>query len=142
MSVSYEIVLDKPSKKVQRLIKRFEGDALPRWKKEAEVSVGLGLTPLAKFVCMTPDGAREYVEFLTRLGRDTSGVLDTYREHWFEPSEGLATVRGLIRAVESDDQVDPWLDRQWAGYVLADLKDLEAILVAAETEGVRFHLTG
>jgi hypothetical protein len=143
MPLSYDIVLEKPSKKVQRLVKRFQGEALPHWKNEPEISEGLGLTPLTKFVWMTPEGAREYFEFLAKLGRDVSGALETYRERWFEPSDGLATVRGLIRAVEADEGiVRTRYSISIAEAVVIDLKDLEATLVAAETEGVRFHLTG
>jgi hypothetical protein len=144
MSLSYRIALERLSKKLQRLVKRFEGDALPRWKNEREISEGLGLTPLTGFVSMTPDEVREYAEFRLRLdGTDTSAALEAFCERWFEPSDGLATVRGLIRAVEADKGlVQTRHDVSMADAVLIDLKDLETILVAAEAEGVRFHLTG
>jgi glycine/D-amino acid oxidase-like deaminating enzyme len=57
-------------------------------------------------------------------------------EQWFDPAEGLKTVRGLIADVTANlnnfKQPNP---------ILRDLKAAEALLVAAQGAGVRFHFT-
>ena len=57
-------------------------------------------------------------------------------EQWFDAAEGLQTVRALIEHVSANlnnyKQPNP---------ILRDLKAIEALLVAAQHAGVRFHLT-
>jgi hypothetical protein len=146
MSVMYRVVFEKPpSKGLQRLVNRFGADALPRWENEREVADRLGLTALTKFGSMTLEEARNYIVFLARLGRDVrdkAEALAAYRESWFEPSDGLRTVRGLIQAVEADPTlVGSRYEISIADAVVEDLKELEKILIKAEAEALRFHLT-
>ena len=57
-------------------------------------------------------------------------------EQWFAAGDGLATVRGLSSQVSADlnkfKQPNP---------ILRDLKSAEALLLAAQTAGVRFHFS-
>jgi len=57
-------------------------------------------------------------------------------EHWFPAADGLKTVRGLAEYVGANlnnfKQPNP---------ILRDLKAAEALLVAADAAGVRFHFT-
>ena len=57
-------------------------------------------------------------------------------EMWFSATEGLKTVRGLIEHVSANLN-----DFKQPNPILRDLKSAEAILTAAETQGVRFHFT-
>lgn len=56
---------------------------------------------------------------------------------WHHPAEGLATVGGLIAALESD----PELDRRCYGAVW-DLRAFRCELEYAERMGTRFYITG
>lgn len=56
---------------------------------------------------------------------------------WHDPAEGLATVRALVAALESD----PALDRRCYG-ALWDLRAFRLELEHAERVGTRFYLTG
>lgn len=57
-------------------------------------------------------------------------------EQWFEAAEGLSVVRGLIAHISSNLN-----DFKQPNPMLRDLKAAEALLAAAEAEGVRFHFT-
>jgi len=57
-------------------------------------------------------------------------------EQWFPAADGLKTVRGLAEHVAANLN-----DFKQPNPILRDLKAAEALLAAAETAGVRFHLT-
>jgi hypothetical protein len=57
-------------------------------------------------------------------------------EQWFAAAEGLKTVRGLATWVNANLN-----DFKQPNPILRDLKAVEALLVAAETAGVRFHFS-
>ena len=57
-------------------------------------------------------------------------------EKWFPAAEGLKTVRALAEHVTAKMN-----DFKQPNPILRDLKAAEALLVAAEAAGVRFHLT-
>ena len=57
-------------------------------------------------------------------------------EVWFDPAEGLKTVRALAEYVGSNLN-----DFKQPNPILRDLKTAEALLAAAEAAGVRFHFT-
>jgi hypothetical protein len=57
-------------------------------------------------------------------------------ETWFEAGEGLKTVRALVEYVNKKLN-----DFKQPNPILRDLKAVEALLVAAEGVGVRFHFT-
>lgn len=57
-------------------------------------------------------------------------------ELWFPAAEGLKTVRALAEYVAENLN-----DFKQPNPILRDLKAAEALLAAAETAGIRFHLT-
>ena len=57
-------------------------------------------------------------------------------EQWFPASEGLKTVRGVAEYVGANLN-----DFKQPNPILRDLKAAEALLVAAEGAGVKFHFT-
>ncbi len=57
---------------------------------------------------------------------------------FFEPAEGLKTVRALLAAIRDDKQYSSKL--QEAEYTLEELKELERCLSLAEQAGAKFRL--
>jgi hypothetical protein len=57
-------------------------------------------------------------------------------EQWFPASEGLKTVRGIAEYVSGNLN-----DFKRPNPILKDLRAVEALLVAAEAAGIRFHFT-
>jgi len=57
-------------------------------------------------------------------------------EQWFPAADGLKTVRGLIAHVTANLN-----DFKFPNPILRDLRAAEALLAAAETNGIRFHFT-
>ena len=57
-------------------------------------------------------------------------------ERWFDPAEGLKTVRALVEFVTANLN-----DFKQPSPILKDLKAAEALLAAAEGTGVKFHFT-
>jgi hypothetical protein len=57
-------------------------------------------------------------------------------EQWFAAAEGLKTVRGLSQWVTANLN-----DFKQPNPILRELKAAEALLIAAEAAGVRFHFT-
>ena len=57
-------------------------------------------------------------------------------ERWFDPAEGLKTVRALSEHVAAHLN-----DFKQPNAILRDLKAAEVLLAAAQTAGVKFHFT-
>jgi glycine/D-amino acid oxidase-like deaminating enzyme len=57
-------------------------------------------------------------------------------EQWFDPAEGLKTVRGLIEHITANLN-----DFKQPNAILRDLKAAETLLLEAQSKGVRFHFT-
>ena len=90
-----------------------------------------GLTPLEDFISTAPE---DILAFLEDAGGVPEGV-EIPPEEWFEPSDGLRTVRGLLEHLRRDSTGD----KNHKG-VITDLKATEQVLAAAAEKGVRFHL--
>jgi hypothetical protein len=91
----------------------------------------MGLTPLRHFISVAPEEALAFFE-------DAGGVpegLEPPAEEWFDPAEGLRTVRGLLSYIRDN----PASVKQARG-VCDDLEAAEEVLAAAREHGVRFHL--
>lgn len=90
-----------------------------------------GLLPLEAFMSADPDEAAEFLE-------DHGGAsdFDIPDEQWFDPADGLATVRGLLKLIRGDPSL-------MEGYPIADVtEDLESaarVLALADERKVRFH---
>jgi hypothetical protein len=90
-----------------------------------------GLTPLGDFISVAPEDVLAFFE-------DQGGIPEGQEppaEEWFDPAEGLRTVRGLLSYVRDN----PSSVRQARG-VCDDLEAAEEVLAAAKEHGVRFHL--
>lgn len=81
-------------------------------------------------ISLIPDP--EYVAFMERFDSIVRQVEAV--KPWFSPTEGLRTVRGLIRDLKSRLE----LNEKFYGAVW-DLQDFEYQLAYAEREGLRFH---
>lgn len=93
----------------------------------------LGLTPLADFISTDPEEAAAFLE-------DEGGIpegLTIPAEEWFDASDGLRTVQGLLDVIRRDPER---LRNVIVDHVRVDLEAAEAILAAAKDAGVRFHL--
>lgn len=82
-----------------------------------------GVAPLSRFV-------RAHMSELSGFADDGCG--SRLGERWFEPDEGLATVRSLLRGPVDVSAMSP--------AVRTDLESLEWALAAAARRGVAFHL--
>jgi hypothetical protein len=102
------------------------GKFLSRAQKQLDaIARRQALTPLEDFVSMDPQ------EVADLFGAIPEGLT----EQWFEPSEGLKTVRGLLNYLRQDPS-----GIRNAREVCADLEATERVLAAAREQGVRFHL--
>ena len=96
---------------------------------------GLGVKPLGEFMV---DYISQMEEFFAAEGNDTieemeqamAGIGDS--GPWFNPDEGVATVRALIQKVQSAADTKN---------LLVILKSLEKELEYAKQKGSRFHLS-
>jgi hypothetical protein len=90
-----------------------------------------GLTPLGDFISMAPEDVRAFYE-------DMGGMPERWEppaEEWFDPADGLRTVRGLLSYLR-----DNLASVKQARGVCDDLEAAAEVLAAAKEHGVRFHL--
>jgi hypothetical protein len=92
----------------------------------------LGLPPLSGF--FRPDRAGVAAFLLSQGVEPDEDALP--EEEWFEPDDGLVTVRGLLKRLRDDASAVPQGDK-----VIADLEEIERALVPAEKNAIRFRLT-
>jgi hypothetical protein len=90
-----------------------------------------GLTPLGDFISVAPEDVLAFLEGEGGVPED----LELPTEDWFDPAEGLRTVRGLLSYIRDN----PASVKQARG-VCDDLEAAEEVLAAAKEHGVRFHL--
>jgi len=91
----------------------------------------LGVTKLTEFVSPVPETVAAY---LRQQGLDPEDFPIPDRA-WFEPTEGLHTIRGLLNYLRLAPQAVPDAYR-----VTQDLLGIAAVLAAAEQAQVLFHL--
>ncbi len=96
-----------------------------------ELARRLGLTPLSGFFSRDPQSILRYMRDLGVEAHPAS----LPEEEWFDPADGLNTVRGLLVQLRIDASDVPEPAR-----VIADLEVVERALVVAADQGVRFHL--
>jgi len=108
------------------------GKAIARnWETVNELARGADFPPLEHFVSASSD------DLAGLIGEDAVGQsgVTIPPEQWFDPSLGLAAVRGLQDAVSrgSAGVDDPERVRH-------DLRTYEQVLLRADSDKVRFHL--
>ncbi len=91
----------------------------------------LELVPLSRFFSRSPHDIAAYLR--------TQGVEpnldDLPEEEWHDPADGLRTARGLLEALRVSPKSVPQPEK-----IVADLEEIERILIPAEREDIRFHL--
>lgn len=85
----------------------------------------LGVKPLMEFYSTDPEDLPEELE----------GIEITWKEKWFLPEDGLATVNALLSHLATNDVLGDDKDR-----VLADLKEFELVLSEAKKQELKWHL--
>jgi hypothetical protein len=130
MGVALYIVLEKPAD----FDPFVNGKALSRSEKDlARIAEKLGVKPLMSFFSAAPEEAND---FLVDEGIDPDAIgLKLSPLEWFEASEGLHTIKSLLRHMEHN----PGAVKDSAA-VTGDLKEFERILAEAEKRKLRWHL--
>jgi hypothetical protein len=96
-----------------------------------EIARSRALPPLKAFFSSDPAAVAAYLHD-QGIESDPDELAD---EAWFDPSAALPTVRRLLVSL-----ANPPVGLGQVERVRADLAALEAVLVAADTAGVRFHI--
>jgi hypothetical protein len=94
-----------------------------------DLAIAAGQKPFTAF-----GDTRDIPEDFDGPPEELDDILGPWTE-WFDPAEGLATVRALVRHLKAN----PTTLRKLDG-VLDELEDLARDLAVAEQEGVRFRL--
>jgi len=106
------------------------GKALLYYQRQIDnLASDLGLTALSTFFSRDPRAIADYLRD-QGVEPDMDELPD---EEWFEPEDGLATIRGLLAALRDDPSAAPEPTK-----IIADLEGIERALESAG--GVRFHL--
>jgi hypothetical protein len=129
MSVALYVALEKEipgidassvcGKHLEKVQKKLEG-----------IAQELGLMPLEGFISVNPEEVRGMLEDL-----DLPEGTEIPAEQWFKASDGLKTVRGLLKHLQDDPSVI-----KNAKAVIHDLEATETVLAAAAKRRIRFHL--
>jgi hypothetical protein len=111
----------------------FDGKAAARALEQlGALTVSHKLKSLQEFLSFN---VQELTAFANGEGLDTS-ELTCPPEQWFDPSDALTTVRGILSELERRDSSTPSPTA-----VENDLKQIERALQAADKQRIRFHLT-
>ena len=110
-----------------------DGKALSREVESLDALAStLKVKPIMELYSINPE---ELTDFLGDMSPEEGlEVPDNVKEVWFAATEGLTTVRALIKNLKSAELKAP--DR-----VETDLKNIEAVLLAAEKANVKFHFS-
>ena len=100
-------------------------DVLDDWVKTN------GLTPVMEMVSSPPD------EIADLMDVDVDDLPEHLAaEQWFSATDGLKTIRAMIAYLQGHPTAVKASDD-----VLADLQDIEAVLISAEQAQVKFHFS-
>jgi hypothetical protein len=91
----------------------------------------LELIAPSRFFSRSPGDIAEY---LRSQGFERS-LDELPEEEWFDPADGLRSVRGILEELRISPSAAPEPNR-----IIADLEEIERALVLAEAQGIRFHL--
>ena len=158
MGVAYFVVSEHPVDGFDPVEAVPDGKSVARATDRLDaLAVAAGVRPLPEFLSMSPEEAAAFGGWVAPEDREPGMAYPEFGEEeppdpdqyppeaWFEPAQGLATVRALIAAVEADPaalDATPRRQRFAAAPadVLGDLRDIEAALARLEAAGVRWHL--
>jgi hypothetical protein len=128
VSVAYFIV---PEREVEGVDVSVNGKALARSNGLTKLARRAKVRPLDEYYAMSPEEAADYIE--ESGGQVPADALPD--QAWFEPAEGLATVRGLLAYIANH----PGKTTDEAA-IVRDLRDFETALLQLQGHGVRWHL--
>jgi len=133
MALAVLVTLDKEIPEVAAYVKSGAGKALAR---EADrLDTAARRKSVASLTSMLSENQAVLIAQLKEEGFDPS-TMRLPPEQWFTAAEGLKSVRALIEHVGANLN-----DFKQPNPILRDLKAVEALLTAAETAGVKFHMT-
>lgn len=134
MPLAYTITLDKPLADAQAAYaKAGGGKALAR--ESDRLDTAARAASVTAITAMLSENPAALAEQLRAEGFDPA-KMRLPAELWFPAADGLKTVRGLITHVTAKLN-----DFKQPNPILRDLKAAEALLSAADAQGVRFHFT-
>lgn len=108
------------------------GKALLYYQRQIdELAERLELIPLSRFFSRSPDDIAAYL----RTQGVEPNLEDLPEEEWYDAADGLRTARGLLEALGAAPRSVPQPEK-----IVADLQEIERVLVAAERKRIRFHL--
>lgn len=96
-----------------------------------ELAERLELVAPSRFFSRSP---ADIAEYLRSQGFERSPD-DLPDEEWFDPADGLCSIRGLLAELRATPAAAPEPER-----IIADLEEIERALMRAEEQGIRFHL--
>jgi len=112
----------------------FNGNSLSRCLTQLdEMATARQVTPLSRFI----DSASMAREILDDEQIAAMGVAEP---KWLQPADGLLTIRALLTAAEQENVRFQSRRGDQTETVLAELKQLEELLVSAAADANRFHL--
>lgn len=133
MALAVVVTLEKELPEMAAYVKAKSGKALAR---EADrLSFAARRRDVPALTSLLSESQATLAEQMRADGFDPS-KMRLPPEHWYAASEGLKIVRALTEHVHANLN-----DFKQPNPILRDLKAVEAILVAAETAGVKFHFS-
>jgi len=101
----------------------------------AQAAEQQGAMSLSQFVSMSDEDKTELIEQF-----DVSPDELDEPEQWFEPTEGLKTVRAVLQHLRSSPP-NVGVANYELKWVLRDLEELEKCFLAAQAQQTRFHIS-
>jgi hypothetical protein len=134
MAAAFIITLEKELPEAQTAYaKAGNGKSLAR--EESKLDLAARTKKVPAITALLSESPAKLIAQMKAEGFDPSRMR-LPPEQWFSAADGLATVRALIEYLNANfntfKQPNP---------LLKDLKAVEALLVAADSAGVRFHFT-
>lgn len=128
MGAALYIIVDSPDPGYETFV---NGKVLSRTEdRHAAAAEKAGVTPLMGFFSMS----QEEVEAAAgEFGLPEETGTGTTEEQWFDPEDGLKTVRALLGMLDKDPD-------SLGGDVKGELLEFEAVLKEAKQHGHRWHL--
>ncbi len=91
------------------------------------------------------DNEDELAAFISDQTGQDAAEIDVPKEEWFAPEEGLKVMRTLLEQVSANSQYllnvpEGWEPDEFTEGLIADLRNIEGVLVLAQKHQALFHL--
>ena len=133
MALAITVTLEKELPESAAYAKAGSGKALAR--EAQKIDFAARCKAVTQPSAMLSESQAALIEQLKSEGFDPA-KMRLPAEQWYPAAEGLKTVRAIIEYV-----AEKLNDFKQPNPILRDLKAAEALLVAAEASGARFHFT-